>query len=71
MTLTEYETAVAALPTFQRGQAAGPAQALRQRLTNGEPFVASRDVIVTQRQHYARLQATNGQLATFAALTGP
>lgn len=70
MTLTEYEAAVQALPGYQKGAAAGPAYALRQRIALGEPFVASRDAIVSMKQHHDRLQKAD-QLANFSALTGP
>jgi hypothetical protein len=69
MTLTEYEAAVQTLPGYQRGQAAGPAHALRELLRTGEAFIASRDRIVSMRQHHEPLSET-GQLANFAGLTG-
>lgn len=70
MTLTEYETTVAALPGFQRFVAAAPIVKLRELVASGETFTAARDRIVTQRQYHEPLSET-GQLSTFAALTGP
>lgn len=69
-TLTEYETTLTGQPGWQRFAGAGPAYALRQQLSLGEPFTASRDRIVNTDAHHRALTSSEN-LATFAALTGP
>jgi hypothetical protein len=70
MTLTEYEAGCVPMPGWQRGQAAGPAYALRQALARGETFATARDRVAAQPWHADDL-VRSGQTATFAALIGP
>lgn len=69
MTLTEFEQALLPLPSYQRFPPAGAAQRLRQLIADGEGFTAARDRVVSMRTYNESL-SENGQLATFAALTG-